>query len=499
MLKDYNYSNMTDIVSKQARLQPHAIAIYTIGGTLTYEKLEILVWKMATLLNRNGVRAADVVAMIFNDELILMVVMLAVARIGATVFSIYENTPSILKKKLFEDTTVNFLVTDIHRERGSSLPMILIDFNMLLTSDVSIDFSVRDAEPKSPWLFITGSGSTGKRKIIPVEHRVQIERMRLSLNWLPVSKGDRVATLVHLDHHTSKKLYLEAFSAGMSIVIYNKKKVDTFSLCNTFHVTILHATVFHIINLLKILPEDVVDVLPSVKVLLMGGSSVSNALRKQISETLRGNLYIRYGTNEIGTISVTHPDSLLRIPGSVGKAISGITMEIVDLDLQVVPAGTTGLIRVKSVTLVDGYKNDKEADIHFFKKGWFYPGDLGKLTAEGQLIHLGRADDMMILAGNNIYPVEIEQCITQHPNVEDAAALPIKAALYQDIPICAVTLKNPEETMEQELLDFTYQYLGFRGPKRIVILSAIPRNEQGKLIRVRLMKLIKSYLSEERK
>jgi len=132
--------------------------------------------------------------------------------------------------------------------------------------------------------------------------------------------------------------------------------------------------------------------------------------------------------------------------------------------------------------MIDHYLDDDDATKRAFRDGWFLPGDLGKFTPDGQLIFLGRADQMMIMDGINIYPTEIETVIARHPAVRDSAVIPLHSAVHQDIPVCAVALHQGENVTEEELLNFAFQRLGSRYPRRIIILEQIPRTEQGKLL-----------------
>jgi len=132
--------------------------------------------------------------------------------------------------------------------------------------------------------------------------------------------------------------------------------------------------------------------------------------------------------------------------------------------------------------MIDHYLNDDEATERAFKDGWFLPGDIGKFTPDGQLVFLGRADQMMIMDGINIYPAEIEAVVGRHPAVRDSAAIPLRSPLHQDIPVCAVALHSGKVASETELLEFTFQRLGSRYPRRIILLEEIPRTKQGKLL-----------------
>ena len=140
------------------------------------------------------------------------------------------------------------------------------------------------------------------------------------------------------------------------------------------------------------------------------------------------------------------------------------------------------------------YLNDDQASAKSFRDGWFYPGDLGRWTEDGLLCHMGRADDMMILNGINIYPAEIEQAMLSHPAVADAVALPLKHRVANDVPVCAVVLKDHERVSEQDLLEYARGKLGSHRPKRVAILDAIPRNEHGKVQRAALAQAVAARL-----
>jgi cyanophycin synthetase len=259
-----------------------------------------------------------------------------------------------------------------------------------------------------------------------------------------------------------------------------------------YKVTTLHASVFHIEKLLHALPSSVTNILGFLKILSLGYSSVNEGLRKHIKSKLTKNLFIRYSTNEIGPISYTSLENVFSIPPSVGKPIEGVEVEIVDSEGKLKPAQSVGLIRMKSPGMVDGYLNDEDATKKAFIDGWFYPGDIGKLTEDGQLIHLGRSDDMMIMNGINIYPAQIENAMLKHDDVTEAIAFPLKHKIYQDLPVCAVVLRKDSETSQKELLEYAHDCLGSYQPQLVIILDKSPRNEQGKIIKKELQHLVKT-------
>jgi len=486
--------NLANELSKQAQLRPDATAIHLPKGTLSFRQLEELTWRGATFLHRNSVNAGDIVALTFESELALLVTMLATARIGATVFSLSRHLTPLLRKEMTAKADARILVTDIADMMCAGISRLRIDIDALKRNDTPIDVHVISDSPQAPWLIITGSGSTGRRKLFSVTHEQFHARISMMAESISMVPNDRLASLVHLDFTSPKERCLAALSAGAGVVLFDRNQMGPVGLCREFRVSILDATVFHLEKLLAALPGDAKDLLGALRVLQVSASTVSDGLRGRILKRLCRNLYVRYGTNESGILSIAGPRDVLSLPGTVGRPPAGVLVEVVDDDGQVLPPGKIGQIRVKSPGMIDRYLDDERATQLAFRDGWFMPGDLGKFTADGNLIFCGRADHMMIMNGINIYPAEIEQVITLHPAVRDVAAVSLRSAIHQDVPVCAVVIDSGAKVTENELLHFAGPRLGSHGPKRIVVLEEIPRNEQGKLIRQQLMQNIAQKL-----
>jgi len=477
--------NISDILERQAEQSKDTPCLFINNEMWTRNDLNRKVWQAASIIYAHGVRPGDVVAQSFISLSNQLVAMLATARLGATVFSLAPNTPEIRQRELLKTLQAKFLATDLTDHHCADITTILVksEENSDSRPFMNNDPSIRANNPNAPWIIVTGSGSTGKRKLLPITHEQQWNRLQAGLEWLPYSKNDTLHSLVHLDYYFAKQRYLEAILKGAAIELVNSRT-------SPLHASVLYGTVFHVEQFLMALPQSVKGHMEHLTALMIGGSPVSPALRERIRERLCSKLYILYGTNECHTTCRTSLNEVYGIPGNVGRPHQGFTLQIVDNNDEPQPADKAGHIRIKSSATIDGYLHDEEATARAFRNGWFYPGDLGRMTPDGQLIHLGRSDDMMIMNGINIYPAEIEQIIASHPDVHDAVALPLKHAVHQDIPVCAIVLKKNSAITERKLLDFTRERLGPHAPHRIFILDSIPRNEQGKPVRIELQKLI---------
>lgn len=493
-LKDQPMNNLADELGKQARLRPEAIAIQLPHGVLSFRQLDDLIWRAASLLHRNGAKPGDVFVLNFASELALLATLFATARIGATAFSLPINTPPLLRTEMAERVNARYLATDRPDGDIAGLARLSIDIDSLPAACVPLDPGVSQAFPPAPWLIISGSGSTGHPRLFAVTQAQFLARATLAGKMLALSFADRFASLVHLDFTSPKERCLAALFAGATVVLFDRKPANPVALCRDQGITVLDATVFHLEQLLDSLPAGARNELGMLRALQVSASTVSDGLRRRIAQTLTQALYVRYGTNETGLLAIARPEEALGTPGTVGYPPAGTQLEVVDARGRGVPVGDTGLIRVSSPGMVEQYLDDEPATRRSFKGGWFYPGDLGRFAPNGQLIHCGRADHMMIMNGINIYPAEIEQVLSLHPAVRDAAAIPLASAMHQDIPVCAVVWQGDAPFSEKQLVDFAAQRLGSHGPKRIIPLEWIPRNEQGKPIRPQLMAQIRGKL-----
>jgi acyl-coenzyme A synthetase/AMP-(fatty) acid ligase len=340
---------------------------------------------------------------------------------------------------------------------------------------------------------MTGSGSTGQPKRMHLAHRTTFERNTVQRDAMPIDAGERVLCMASIEFALTKQRYVEAIAFGATIVLYDRAAEGPLAVCRARAVDVLHASVFHVESLLARVPAGRRDLLPHLRVLRIGSSFVSDSLRQRATQALSPNVYVIYALNELGIASVSRPADFVSgrtRPGSVGRPPSLIELQVVDANGTPLPAGNVGLVRVRGPGLIDGYADDPAASAKAFREGWFLPGDLGVLSPQGELVFAGRADQMMITDGINIYPAEIENTLMSHPGVRDAAAYPVASELHHQVPVCAVVLREDAATHADALVRWARERLGARAPRAVVVVPEIPRNESGKLQRAELARIV---------
>jgi acyl-coenzyme A synthetase/AMP-(fatty) acid ligase len=246
--------NISDMLESQAAAIGQAPAIILQDRKLTFEELNARVWQLAGQLHRCGVGRGDVVAHTFDDELTLFCCMMASARIGATVFSLPLNTPPVKRQQLLERVGARHLATDLAGLQYSGISTIPVGSNGERLHAAVPERGSKDEDPTAPWIIVSGSGSTGRAKLLPITHRQQWARMETGQDLFPYAASDVFASLIPLDFYTTKMRYLEALTKGTPFVLHGKNLRGVADLIDRFKVTAMYGTVMHAEQLLEALP-----------------------------------------------------------------------------------------------------------------------------------------------------------------------------------------------------------------------------------------------------
>ncbi len=478
------FTNFTDFFSALAHEQPDDCALIHPLGSLTFAELEGLIWQSAGYLRSQGVAAGDVLVPAGTDELSILLASLGAMRLGATVFSLPGGLSRIARREEFERAGVTVVAGRRPGLEAPAVRSIAFDAMRFGTGPAAIDTTARVAAPEAPAVLGSTSGSTGRSRLIPLGHRSYLQRLDGTFSRPLVPGEDRVYSQVHLDFETGRRIVVSAMYYGATAVLADRRGATLVDIALRHGITVLWTSVADLEVALDRLPAGAPrPALPLLRELVVGTATVGASLRERAMTRLSPNVYVRYGTNECGLVSTATPQQSREVPGTVGRPAPGVEIEIVDRDGRPVAAGETGHVRMRRPGMFAGYLNDAEATARALRDGWYYPGDFARWSPDGQLIHCGRVDDMMMVSGLNIYPAEIERALGEHPAVREVSAFPLPDRIAQDIPVAAVVLHDGVQAGGDELAAFAQERLGARAPCRIIHLERLPRTPQGKVDR----------------
>jgi fatty-acyl-CoA synthase len=226
-----------------------------------------------------------------------------------------------------------------------------------------------------------------------------------------------------------------------------------------------------------------------LKFMLYGASPIPAALLKECIEVFKCGFVQMYGMTETtGTIVALPPedhiDGLERMK-SAGKALPGIELAIIDADGKPLPPRTVGEIATRSGSNMVGYWNLPEASAKTLgADGWLRTGDAGYMDEDGYLYIHDRIKDMIISGGENIYPAEVESAICDHPDVAEVAVVGVPDDQWGEAVKAVVVMKPGKQATATDIMRFTRERIaGFKTPKSIDFIEALPRNASGKILR----------------
>jgi len=226
-----------------------------------------------------------------------------------------------------------------------------------------------------------------------------------------------------------------------------------------------------------------------LKYMLYGASPIPAALLKECIEVFGCGFVQLYGMTETtGTIvalpAEDHVEGLERMR-SAGKALPGVELAILDADGNRLPPGEVGEIATRSGSNMVGYWNLPEATAKTLdSEGWLRTGDAGYMDKDGYLYIHDRIKDMIISGGENIYPAEVESAICDHPDVAEVAVVGVPDDKWGEAVKAIVVMKPGKKATPLDIINFTRQRIaGFKTPKSVDFIEALPRNASGKILR----------------
>lgn len=239
-------------------------------------------------------------------------------------------------------------------------------------------------------------------------------------------------------------------------------------------------------------PECVGTDFSSLRTIVYGGAPVSPALLKKAMAVFGCDFLQIYGLTETGNMAVClrsedHRSGDDRKLLAAGRPLPGVEVRIIDERGHAVGPGSPGQIAIKSPARMAGYWNIPEETGKTLVDGWIMTGDIGRMDEEGLIYVCDRSKDMIISAGENIYPAEIENVIRCHEAVADVAVIGVPHDLWGEA-VKAVIVPQPERQVRStEIIRHARAYLAeFKVPRSVDVVDALPRNASGKVLKGKL-------------
>ncbi|HSA68921.1 MAG TPA: AMP-binding protein, partial [Burkholderiales bacterium] len=347
---------------------------------------------------------------------------------------------------------------------------------------------VRPARDTDVALVLRSSGSTGAPKLIPVTHGnlvVMAQRFGSDL-WFRLTAKDRAACMLPLYYAAGLKNSLFVpLMLGASVGFPPAGRIfDVVEWLEALKPTYLPVAPGRLNGILDRLRASArrFDG-SSLRFVMCGGAYLVEDTRRAAEAMLGVPVLEHYGLSEAGVMASNPLPPRKTKPGTVGLPVPGELL-IVDGDGKCVPNGTVGEIIVSGPSVMPGYLATGDSISGELSDGWLRTGDLGRLDDEGYLTIVGREKEVINRGGEKVFPYEVEKALLEHPAVLEAAAFGVPHPRLGENVAAAAVLRPGSAASEEELKRFLAARLaGFKVPRRILLLSSLPRGHTGKIQR----------------
>lgn len=347
-----------------------------------------------------------------------------------------------------------------------------------------------------PFTLVYSSGTTGKPKGILISHRSRVLTFHaMAMEYGCYGPDDRFLSLAPMAHGAGLAFTMATLYFGGYVELVGKfepAQVVEKLVREPFTGIFMVPTHFQAILALDCaFLEGHRRGATSLRAIISNAAALPQTLKEKIVAFWgEGLLHETYGSTEAGIVTNIRPqDQLLKVQ-SVGRPFAATLVRLLDDDGRDVPEGEVGELYSRSSFLFDGYWNNPEDTAACMRDGWVSAGDLARRDEDGYYYIVDRKKDMVISGGINIFPREIEEVLYQHPAVREAAVVGVPDQQWGESLLVFVVRAAASAISEQELLAYCKQSLsGYKVPRELRFIEALPRNVAGKILKKNLREL----------
>lgn len=482
---------------------------------LTYRELDQRTNRIANLMTSLGVERGDRVGLFLSNSEEMASTHLALQKLGvmSTPYNIRLGVPELLH--CLSDSSPKVVVVD---EAAADLagtvladtavdPAVLTVGSCGIEGSLDFDEAVGGADDSAPAVVIGPddasvmlytSGTTGRPKGVP---RTQLNEHSASVAHVVQARyqpGEITLGAMPMYHTMGLRSLLSMIIVGGTFVVQPVFRPDeAVDLIETEGVTALYlvpTAFWSVVNG----GNDMKRVARSVRKLAFAGAPMTSTLCEQLVEQLRPEVFINhYGSSEVYTFSIA--DDAAAKPGSAGRpGVFGrwrVVDPASDETHEPLPVGQEGEIAVdlRSDEAFSGYWQRPDADAKSIRNGWYHTGDIGRVDEDGDLWVEGRVDDMILTGGENVHPVEVEDILARHPDIAEVSVVGLHDEKWGQAVTAFIVPAHVDEHPDalaariKEWVREEASLSPYKRPKRIIVISAIPKSPVGKILRRKLV------------
>lgn len=474
-----------------------APAITDEAGTLSFRQVEASSNALARGLRAHGVEAGTVVAMLGRGHHATMLTLMAANKIGARLVLMNTGFAGPQLADVCAREGVGALVADqeflglldavpahIHRILAwADDPPPLPTVEQLIAGQSPQPLP---PPPRPGGLVLLTSGTTGTPKGAPRDRVNPLQTAQL-LDRIPWPAGSSYYVAAPLFHATGLATCSLGLALGNRVVLTRRFDPESTLAAIAEHRA---AALILVPTMLQRILDLGPDVLArydttSLRVILAAGSALSPGLCERTLDTFGDVLYNLYGSTEVAIGAVATPAELRAAPGTVGRPPIGCALAVYDSDRRrITEPGRTGTLFVSSGLSFSGYTDGRNKET---VDGLLSTGDTGHFDRNGLWFVDGRDDDMIVSGGENVFPQEVENLLSDHPDIVEATVVGVDDPDFGK-RLAAYVVKDPGSTLDADAVKaYVRAHLArHKIPRDVVFVDKLPRNETGKVVKAKL-------------
>ena len=486
----------------------------------TFEEVNLRVTRLARAFETYGLRKGDKIAILAVDSMNHIEVILACAKTGIICCDLNFRLRDLEIANILSQSSIKALFLDSrYFEIYERIKELTPEFNfvcvisgskgtlklheMIDSETDKSEFTARiHGEEILSIMFTSGTTSLPKGVL-------QSERMMRNIVYsfnreIRISPGGRQYSGASIFHISGICSILHALLAGRTSLIL--PQFDALTVQNWLaRGEITSCTLIPtMISAILEMPGAELESYESLESILYGGSSMTPSLLRRMMMVFKCDLYNGLGAGtEAGIQTMLYPEdhraalhSKPELFSSIGKPIMGVDLRLCDSELNDVGVGEIGEIVTRSETIMSGYLNQPELTAHSIVDGWFRAGDMAWRDSDGYLYLASRKSDMIIRGGENVYPVEIESVISDHPDVIEVAVVGIPESHWGEIIGAAIVLRAGSTANPADIKALCKSRLAsYKVPEHVLFFETLPKNSTNKLVKSKITGLFIERLS----
>lgn len=473
---------------------------------LTYGEINSIVNRVANGLISLGAAKGDKVCLLLTNIPEFVYSMYGSAKAGAVFCPINPALRGDEVAYILDNSDARILIVEEShiemirgiKDRCPSLEKVILVGSGAQGSEIPFEKLTAGAPDSSPSVAVDGSdiaaiiytsGTTGKPKGAMLTHGNYCWDAKAMASFVNMTSEDRFMCILPLFHVNGQVVTtLAPMVSGASMVLVRRFSATTFfQTVDRYKPTAFSAVPTIYAMLLNTPGAEGYD-LSSLRFCVCGAAPMPVEVINRFEEKFNATILEGYGLSEGTCVSSVNPVEGARKVGSIGVALPGQEMKIVDAQGEALPPGQTGEIVIKGPNVMLGYYKNEEATASAIVDGWLHTGDLGNMDADGYFFIAGRSKEMIIRGGENIYPKEIEEVVYTHPAVADAAVCGVPDKFYGEEVKVFIVLKPGAAASEQDILGYCAERLAkYKCPKSAAFLDEMPKTATGKIMKRKLV------------